>query len=125
ASKLPLPSRLLIVTLAIPFSFMMALLMIEQPLFGSRSIARRIASQHAASAQHPVAGHNDRQGIARAQLPDRAWARADLPRQFAVTERHAIADGDQAVAKRHAARRFDHREWEIETSTLACEISAQ
>ncbi len=92
--------------------------MVEQPLLGNGAVACRIGTEHALRAQHAVAGNDDRKGIARTSLADRARTRSGLPRERAIAQRLAIADAGDRLAQCLAARSGGRRKRQVEADAL-------
>lgn len=89
---------------------------IEQPSLGRGAVTRRIMAESAIRADHAVAGHDQRIGIARAALADGAGrgakAGGETAITFCITERnidHPSAQRGTTLAVRRFERQLEER----------------
>ena len=89
--------------------------------------AAAVAGEIASGPDDPVAGHDDRHGVAAVGEPDRAAGLrvADPTGQFAIRDRRAVGDLEQA--RPHSALEVgaDELEWHVELLELAREVGAE
>lgn len=99
--------------------------MVEQPSLGGDAAAPRIVADRATAAGYAMAWDDDREGIARAGLADRARGRAGNSRERAIAQGFPGRDPDDRGPERLAARRTEWAEREMEPVELPGEIGSE
>src|SRR5215475_10284397 len=100
--------------------------MAEQPLFAVQAPA--VAGERAVRADHPVAGHDDRDRVAPVGQPDGAGGDRRLTQRggyLAVADRLAVRDPGELGPHGELERRAARRERQVERGALAREVLTQ